>query len=135
MLHVRLEFIELHSEEDLKSAFQTAKRKNVGAALLIWSPMFYVYRDRVSALALETKLPTIGTYMDLGTLMSYGPVTGEGLKRAGYYVDRLLKGARPSELPIEQLSKLKLIVNLKTAKTLGIKMPEAVLLRADELIQ
>ena len=67
--------------------------------------------------------------------MSYGPVTGEGLKRAGYYVDRLLKGARPSELPIEQLSKLKLIVNLRTAKTLGIRMPEAVLVRADELIQ
>jgi ABC-type uncharacterized transport system substrate-binding protein len=136
MLHVRLEFIELHSGDDQRSAFQTAKHKRVGAALLVFSPIFYVHRDRVAALAIETKLPTISPYAAwYGTFMSYGPDIGESLKRAAYYVDRLLKGAQPSELPVEQLSKIKLIVNLRTAKALGIKIPEAILVRADEVIQ
>jgi putative ABC transport system substrate-binding protein len=136
MLHVRLEFIELHSGDDLKSAFHTAKHKKVGAVLLLWSPIFYLYRDRVAALTLETKLPTVSGYAALqGTLMSYGPDAGESLRRAGYYVDRLLKGAQPSELPVEQLSKLKLIVNLRTAKALGIRIPASILVRADDVIQ
>ena len=136
MLHVRLEFIELHSGEDLKSAFQTAKRKGVGAALLLWTPIFYVYRDRVAALALETKLPTVSSSAgSLGTLLSYGPDPSENMKRTAYYVDRLLKGAKPGDLPVEQLSKLKLVINLKTAKALGIKIPQAILVRADEMIQ
>ena len=67
--------------------------------------------------------------------MSYGPDTGDGLKHAAYYVDRLLKGAKPADLPVEQLSKLRLVVNLKTAKALGIKIPEAMLVRADEVIR
>ena len=128
MLQVQLEFIEVRSGDDLKSAFQTAKHKKVGAAFLVFSPLFYVHRDRVAALALETKLPTASAYAaEMNTLMSYGPDAGESLKRAAYYVDRLLKGAQPSQLPVEQLSKLKLIVNLRTAKTLGIKIPEAIL--------
>jgi putative ABC transport system substrate-binding protein len=136
MLHVRLEFIELHSGEDLNSAFQTAKRKGVGAALLLWTPMFYVYRDRVAALALETKLPTVSNSAgSLGTLLSYGTDPGENMTRTAYYVARLLKGAKPGDLPVEQLSRLKLTVNLKTAKALGIKIPEAILVRADEVIQ
>jgi len=136
LLHVRLEFIELHSGEDLKSAFQMAKRKRVRAARLLWTPIFYVYRDRVAALALETRLPTVSnSAVDLGTLLSYGPEPSEHLKRAAYYVDRLLKGAKPGELPVERLSRLKLVVNVKTAKALGIKIPEATLVRADELIQ
>ena len=136
LLHVRLEFIELHSGEDLKSAFQMAKRKRVGAARLLWTPIFYVYRDRVAALALETRLPTVSnSAVDLGTLLSYGPEPSEHLKRAAYYVDRLLKGAKPGDLPVERLSRLKLVVNVKTAKALGIKIPEATLVRADELIQ
>jgi len=135
VLHVRLEFIEVHGGDDLRSAFQTAKRKRVGAALLVWSPMFYVYRERVAAFAVETKLPTIATYMDLGVLLSYGPDTGEGLRRAGYYVGRLLKGAKPSDLPVEQLSKLRLVVNLRTAKALRLSIPESVLIRADEVIE
>ena len=135
LLHVRLEFIEVHSGEDLRSAFQSAKRKGVGAALLLWTPMFYVYRDRVAALALETKLPTVSTHVALGTLLSYGSDPGENMMRSAYYVDRLLKGAKPGELPVEQLTKLRLIVNLKTAKALGIKIPESILVRADEVIQ
>jgi len=67
--------------------------------------------------------------------MSYGPDSAESYKRAAYYVDRLLKGAKPSDLPVEQLSRLKLVVNLKTAKALGIKIPESILVRADEVIR
>jgi putative ABC transport system substrate-binding protein len=67
--------------------------------------------------------------------MSYGPDSAESYKRAASYVDRLLKGAKPSDLPVEQLSRLKLVVNLKTAKALGIKIPESILVRADEVIR
>jgi len=136
MLHVRLEFIELHSSDELTSAFQAAKRRKVGAALLTFSPIFYLHRDRVAALATEAKLPTISAYAaDYGTLMSYGIDLSESVKRATYYVDRLLKGAKPSDLPVEQLSRLKLVVNLKTARALGIKLPESILVRADEVIR
>jgi len=133
-LHLRLEFIEVHSDADLKPAFQTAKRKKVGAALLVFSAIFYLHRDQVEALSLETKLPTVSPLPEYGTLIAYGPDNSENMKRAAYYVDRLLKGAKPSDLPLEQLSRLKLVVNLKTAKALRIKIPEAILVRADEVI-
>ena len=104
--------------------------------MLVFSPIFYLHRDRVAALTLETNLPTVSEYAaEYGTLMSYGPELGENMKRAVYYVDRLLKGTQTSELPVEQLSKLKLIVNLRTAKALGVKILEATLVRADEVIR
>ena len=135
MLHVRLEFIEVHSGDDLKSAFETAKRKKVGAALLVFSPIFYLHRDRVTALTLETKLPTISPLAGYGTLIAYGPDNTENMTRAAYYVDRLLKGAKPGDLPVEQLSAVRLFLNLKMAKELGITIPQSLVLRADEVIR
>jgi putative ABC transport system substrate-binding protein len=135
-LNIRLEVIELDDGDDLRAAFQTAKRSRAGAVLLIWSPIFYLNRDRVAALALEAKLPIVAAYaVENGALISYGTDTSESFKRAAYYVDRLLKGAKPSELPVEQLSRVRLIVNLKTAKALGITVPDSILARADELIR
>jgi putative ABC transport system substrate-binding protein len=135
-LDVRLQFIELDDGHNLRSAFQAAKRSKAGAVLLVWSPIFYLNRDRVAALALETKLPTVAAYaVENGAVISYGTDTTESFKRAAYYVDRVLKGAKPSELPVEQLSKVRLIINLKTARTLGITIPDSVLARADELIR
>jgi putative ABC transport system substrate-binding protein len=106
--------------------------------MLLGSPMFYVYRTQVAALAIEEKLPTmsmINQAVEAGALMSYGQDLAEVWKRTAYYVDRLLKGARPSDLPFEQVSTLRLAVNLRTAKALGIAVPQSILQRADEVIR
>jgi putative ABC transport system substrate-binding protein len=100
--------------------------------------MFYVHRTRVAALALHETLPTmsmINQAVEAGALMSYGQDLAEVWKRTAYYVDRLLKGAKPSELPVEQVSTLRLAVNLKTARALRITIPESILVRADEVIR
>jgi putative ABC transport system substrate-binding protein len=137
-LHVQLELIEISGPQELAGAFKTAKRKNAGAVLMLWSPVFYVNRARVGALALDVGLPTMSDFDILvraGCLLSYGSEVEPAFERAAYFVDRLLKGAKAEDLPVEQLSALKLIVNLKTAKALGITIPESILLRADEIIQ
>ena len=137
-LHMSIELVEVHTAQDLQTAFRTAKRKKAEAVMLQQSPIFYVQRDRVAELALKAKLPTVSAYdfaAAAGALMSYGTDTAGNWKRAAYYVDRLLKGVKPSDLPVEQVSKFKLAVNLKTAKALGITIPESILLRADEVIR
>jgi putative ABC transport system substrate-binding protein len=137
-LHLSIELVEVHTAQDLESAFRTAKRKKVGAVMVLSSPIFYVHRAKVAALALGARLPTISAYdyaTAAGALMSYGSDSFGNWRRSAYYVDRLLKGAKPSDLPVEQVSKLKLAVNLKTAKALGITIPESILLQADEVIR
>jgi putative ABC transport system substrate-binding protein len=104
--------------------------------MLLQSPIFYVHGARVASLALNARLPTAAAYeYRAGALIAYGIDSSDNWKRTAYYVDRLLKGAKPSDLPIEQVSKFKLVVNLKTAKALGIAIPESILLRADEVIR
>jgi len=135
-LGLRLEVIQIHGKQDLETGFKAAKRKKAGAVLIVWSPTFYVNRDRVAELQLETGLPTISVASSEGAvLMSYGADPFEAWRRAAYYVDRLLKGTRASELPVEQVSKFKLTVNLKTAKALKVTLPESILLRADKVIR
>jgi putative ABC transport system substrate-binding protein len=124
--------------ERIEEAFKDARARKAGAVMLTTSPLYYVHRDRVAALALSARLPTISSsnhVVEAGGLISYGADLSDMFKRTAYYVDRLLKGAKPSDLPVEQVSKLKLAVNLKTAKTLGITIPESILLRADEVIR
>jgi putative ABC transport system substrate-binding protein len=137
-LRVQLQPIEVPGPEGLEAAFKTAKRNNAGAVMLLWSPAFYIHRARIAALALEAALPTV-TDLDVlaeaGCLLSYGSDSYFPFERAAYFVDRLLKGAKAAELPVEQISKLKLVVNLKTAKALGVKIPESILVRADEVIR
>jgi putative ABC transport system substrate-binding protein len=138
ILGVRIQPIEVRGPGDLEAAIQTAKRKNVGALMLVWTPMFYLNRSRIAALALEAGLPTItdlDVITEVGGLLSYGADSFYPFEQAAYFVDRLLKGANAADLPVEQISKLKLIVNLKTAKALGITIPESILLRADEVIR
>jgi putative ABC transport system substrate-binding protein len=137
-LGIRLEPVEFKGPEGLAAAFASAKRKSAGAVLLAWSPVFYVHRARVARLALEAGLPTVtdsDINVEAGCLLSYGFSVFDNFERAGYFVDRLLKGAKPADLPVEQISKLKLVVNLRTAKSLRVKIPESVLLRADEVIR
>ena len=137
-LRLSIELVEVRSAQDLESAFRTAKHKKVEAVMLQSSPIFYVHRAKAATLALSAKLPTVSAYdyaTAAGALMSYGTDSAGNWRRSAYYVDRLLKGARPSDLPVEQVSKFKLAVNLKTAKALGITIPESILLRADEVIR
>jgi len=137
-LGLRLQPVEVRTPEDLAPAFNTAKRARAGAVLLVWSPMFYVHRARVAALGLELRLPIFTDMSDLaeaGGLLSYGTFGAESFVRAGYYVDRLLKGAKAADLPVEQMSNIKLLVNQKTAAALGINIPQSILFRADQVIK
>jgi putative ABC transport system substrate-binding protein len=130
--------IEVHSPGDIGPAFDTARRMRAGAILIVWTPLLYVHRERVAALGLEMKLPIftdMSALAEAGALLSYGSLGNASFERAGYYVDRLLKGAKASELPVEQMSNIKLLVNMKTAKALGIAIPQSILLRADEVIK
>jgi len=135
-LKLKLEIIEIGSADELKTAFQAAKRKKVGAMLLMWSPISYLHRDRIASLAIEYKLPIVSSLaLEVGAFMSYGIDMKESVKRACYYADRLLKGAKPGELPVEELSRLKLTVNLRTARAMGIAIPDSILVRADEVVR
>jgi putative ABC transport system substrate-binding protein len=138
LLNVQLEPIQIQGPDNLAAAFKSARRKKAGAVYLTWSPVFYVHRAQVAKLALDSGLPTI-TDLDVeaeaGCLLSYGSGAYDSFVRAGYFVDRLLKGAKASDLPVEQISTLSLVVNLKTANALGITIPQSILLRADEVIQ
>jgi putative ABC transport system substrate-binding protein len=135
-LNLKLEIIEIGSADELKTAFQAAKRRKVAAMLLMFSPIFYLHRYRIAALSIEYKLPIVSSFAsEDGAFLSYGIDLKESAKRACYYADRLLKGAKPSELPVEELSTLKLTVNLRTARALGITIPLSVLARADEVVR
>ena len=137
-LRLELQPIEVRSVEDLEPAFKAARRNQAQALMWTWSPVPWVHKARVAQLAIEAKLASIGEYIEyveVGGLMSYGSLNPDNWVRAVYYVDRLLKGAKVADLPVEQVSTFKLVVNLKTAKALGIKIPESVLMRADEVIR
>ena len=137
-LGLHLTYLKLRSPYDFESAFKTAKRKKAGAVILLFSSEFYVRRARIAAAALQFGLPTAtgtGEYTEAGGLLSYGPEGVDAYHRVAYFVDRLLRGAQPSELPVEQTAEFKLLVNLKTAEALGLTIPESILLRADKAIR
>jgi putative ABC transport system substrate-binding protein len=138
LLAVELAVIEVRDGDGLPGAFKTAKRTRAGAVMFLWSPVFYLQRRQAAQLGLAHRMPTMGSQDVLayeGCMMFYGSQTGPAFERAGYFVDRLIKGTKPDELPVEQLSELKLIVNLKTAEKLGVSLPRSILLRADEVIE
>ena len=135
---LQLQPIDVRSPEDLVPAFNAAKRNAAAAVVLSYSPWFWVHKVRIAKLALQSKLPTISEYFQFvedGGLLSYGSLMPDNWMRAAYYVDRILKGAKVADLPVEQASTFKLAVNLKTAKALGITIPQSILLRADKVIQ
>jgi putative ABC transport system substrate-binding protein len=137
-LNIQLQPIQVSAPHELEDAFATAKRNKVGAVLMTRSPMFYVNETRVAELARAMGLPTmteLPTSVQAGCLLFYGSNTMENYERGAYFVDRLLKGAKVAELPVEQASKFRLIVNLKTARALGVNIPQSILLRADEVIR
>jgi putative tryptophan/tyrosine transport system substrate-binding protein len=134
---LRLRLIEVRSPAALTGAFERAGR-TAQAVLVLPDPVMTASRDQVTALAAKHRLPamyTVRDFVDVGGLMAYTPDTVVMFRRAADYVDRILKGAKPGDLPMEQPTQYELVVNLKTAKALGITIPESILLRADEVIR
>jgi|SRR5262245_44246482 len=106
--------------------------------MLVWNPILIPRRKEIPELAVRSRLPTVfrdREHVQAGGLMAYGPNIPELFRRAATYVDKILKGAKPRDLPVEQPTKIELVINLKTAKTLGLTIPQSVLARADHVIQ
>lgn len=123
---------------DFESAFRTVVRERPGALLGLAFPLLFRERSRVADLALKHRLPAIFSvhqYAEAGGLMSYGVSFRDMFRRAAEYVDRILKGGRPGDLPVEQPTKFELVINMKTAKALGLVIPSSLLLRADRVIE
>ena len=137
-LSIELKFVGVRTPEQFDPAFSAVRRAHAQALYVIEDTLFFTHRDVLLKLSWQARLPIIYGYRvfaDEGGMMSYGPNFGDLLRRSAGYVDKILKGAKPSELPIEQPIKFELVVNLKTAKALGITIPESILLRADEVIR
>ncbi|HXF76955.1 MAG TPA: ABC transporter substrate-binding protein [Methylomirabilota bacterium] len=138
-LKLKLEEIEAQLDaKGLESAFQTAKQKQVRAIMTITAPRFIAERKRIVELAGKHRLPAIyfqKEFVDEGGLMSYGVAFDDLYRRAAVYVDKLLKGAKPADLPVEQPTKFELVINLRTAKQIGLTIPPNVLARADRVIR
>ena len=137
-LRVHLEPIEARTPSELDKAFATMMRARVGGVLVLSDPMFNDEARRLAQLASTSGLPAIygfRMWVDAGGLMSYGPDFPNLFHRAAAYVDKILKGAKPGDLPVEQPTKFDLVINLKTAKALGLTIPQTILVRADEIIQ
>jgi putative tryptophan/tyrosine transport system substrate-binding protein len=137
-LNVALEVTDIRAPDDLNAAFDAMAAKRVGAVLIVVGPLTYLLKESIAELALRHHLPTItntNQFAQAGLMMSYGPNLTELYRRAASYVDKILRGAKPADLPVEQPTKFELTINLKTAKALGITIPQTMLLRADEVIQ
>jgi putative ABC transport system substrate-binding protein len=128
--------IDVRWPEDIERAFRPASM-NADAVMVLFSSMLHTNRARIAAVALKTGMPTMCllSFVQAGALVSYAPDRSAVLARVVYMIDRLFKGAKPSELPVEQAAKFVLAVNQGTAKKLGIAIPDSILLRADEVIR
>ena len=138
VLGLRLQRLDVRDPKELDQAFQAAMAARAQAVTTIPSSFFARHRGRVAELALKSRLPAVSIetgFAEAGGLLSYGPDIPDRFRRAATYVDKILKGAKPADLPVEQPTKFDLIVNLKTAKALGLTIPQSVLLRADQVIE
>jgi putative ABC transport system substrate-binding protein len=137
-LGIELRMATAATVRQFSTAISEIGRAQVQAVYLVENPMFYAHRKTLATLALQARLPAIyatKVFAEDGGLMSYGANYTDLARRAAGYVDKILKGAKPGDLPIEQVTKIELVVNLKTAKALGLAIPESILQRADEVIR
>ena len=137
-LGIQLQKFEVAERSDIEPAMVAIRRAQVQAVAVGMGAATYSYRNQVAALALSGRLLAVATARELteaGGLLSYGPNNAVQFRRSAAYVDKILRGAKPGDLPIEQPTKFELVINLKTAKALGITIPESILLRADEVIR
>jgi putative ABC transport system substrate-binding protein len=137
-LNVRVIPVEWKGPGEIEKAFHLARRERVGGVLALPDPETWRAREQIARVALEHRLPTAGIepgFAAAGNLVQYGPDLSESCHRAAFYVDRILKGAKPADLPVEQPTKFELVINLKTAKALGLTIPASFLQRADQVIE
>ena len=137
-LGVQLQLVEVRGPDEFDHAFSTMTRERAGALIVFPSPMLFGERRRIVDLAAKHRLPSMAVareFVELGGLIAYGASINDLFRRAATYVDKILKGVKPADLPVEQPTKFELVINLKTAKALELTIPQSLLLRADEVIQ
>ena len=136
-LGLQLQLMEARDPSDLEHAFEAMKRARVDAVLVLVDAMFGSQRERIARLAIQHRLPAVSgltRHAHAGDLLAYGASRVDVYRRAATYVDKILKGAKPADLPVEQPTKFELVINLKTAKALGLTIPPSLLARADQVI-
>jgi putative ABC transport system substrate-binding protein len=137
-LGVTLRPVDAADTREIVSAFELVSKERADALSMQPDSLFFAERVRIAGLAVKNRLPSMHDareFVDAGGLMSYGPSITDLWHRAATYVDKILKGAKPGDLPVEQPTKFELVINLKTAKALGLTIPQSLLLRADEVIR
>ena len=137
-LGVQLQIVQARTPPEIDAAFAAMRSQRAGGVLVLRDPLFLNQRTKIAALAAKSRLPAVYGFREeaeAGGLMAYGANVPLMFLRAATYVDKILKGAKPADLPVEQPTKFELVINLKTAKALGITIPQSLLQRADEVIQ
>ena len=137
-LKLQLQYLDIRSPKDIEPAFQDARKGRADGVLELGGPLLNFHRTALVDLAAKSRLPTMWvrrSFVEAGGLMSYGVDTTDLARRAATYVDKILKGSKPADLPVEQPTKFELVINLKTAKQIGLTIPANVLLRADKVIK
>ena len=135
---ITLQYVQVGAESDISKAFTIIIGGHAGAVIIFGSPRLWALRGQIADLAMKHALPTVYMFRegpDAGGLMSYGTNLMDSWRRAATYVDKILKGAKPADLPVEQPTKFELVINLKTAKALGLTIPQSLLMRADQVIE
>ena len=137
-LGVQIKVAEVTVPGGLDAAFSAMRTDNVGALVVLGGSAFYLNRRNIADLALRSRLPSVfqnREFAEVGGLLSYAPSTTDNYRRAAFFVDKILRGAKPADLPVEQPTKFELVINLKTAKALGLTIPPSLLQRADQVIE
>ena len=137
-LGVRLQPLEVRGPSEIDSAFAAMTTERAGAVIVLVDAMLLDHRTRIGDLAARRRLPMVSMMIDqaeAGGLIAYGPSVSDMFRRASTYVDKILKGAKPADLPVAQPTKFELVINRKAAKALGLTIPRSLLLRADRIIQ
>ncbi len=137
-LRLQLQLLEARGPDEFDGAFAAMAKEQAGAVLVVSDMLFQLHSARLADLTAKNQLPSmhgLREMVEAGGLMSYGPNVVDGIRRAAIYVDKILKGAKPADLPVDQPTKFELVINAKTAKALGLTIPQSLLLRADEIIR
>jgi putative ABC transport system substrate-binding protein len=137
-LKLTIQPIEVRGASDFERVFSVMGKQRPDGLYVHGGPLMYANQKRIAGFALKSRLPSIYSqkeYVDAGGLMSYGNDITEHYRRVAYYVDRILKGAKPADLPVEQPTKFELVINVKTAKQIGVTIPQSLLYRADTVIK
>ena len=138
LLNVQLKIVEARTPAELENAFSAMQVDRATALLAVSGAGFYLNRAQIVGLALRKRLPSVfqnREFVEAGGLLSYGPSTIANYRRAAFFVDKILKGAKPTDLPVEQPTQFELVLNIRTANALGLTIPQSILLRADQVIE